>query len=112
MILETIGSILIFLGSIFVLMASIGLVRLPDLYSRMHATAKAGSVGVLFILMGVALASASLSIAVKALLVFALVAITAPLSTHLIARAAHKRGLEPDLKVDHLRDHEASRSKD
>lgn len=79
-------------GALFALVAAIGIVRLPDLYSRMHAASKAGTVGSGLLLLAVGVHSQDLSILARALAGFVFFVLTAPISAHLLARAAHKAG--------------------
>ncbi len=82
-------SILLFIGSIFILIASIGLVRFKDLYSRMHATTKATSFGVLLLLLAVSIYFNTWTIYVKAALIIVFIYLTAPLAAHAIAKSYH-----------------------
>lgn len=79
-------------GSLFSLLASIGVLRLPDLLTRMHAASKAGLVGAGLIMVGIALVSADSAIVLRALLGTLFLALTTPVSAHLLARAAIKSG--------------------
>lgn len=83
---------LIFTGSVFILIAAIGLLRFSDALSRMHATTKATSFGLLLILAGVALHFPNFTTIVKALLVIVFIYLTAPLAAHSISRTIHKPG--------------------
>jgi multicomponent Na+:H+ antiporter subunit G len=85
-------SILLFLGSVFILIASIGLLRFRESFSRMHATTKATSFGLLLILAGVVLYFLSFIVAIKALLVIVFVYLTAPLAAHSISKTVRKTG--------------------
>ncbi|MBB3608804.1 multicomponent Na+:H+ antiporter subunit G [Rhizobium sp. BK602] len=83
---------LLLAGALFALVAAIGIVRLPDLYSRMHAASKAGTVGSGLLLLAVGVHSQDFSIFARALAGFVFFVLTAPISAHLLARAAHKAG--------------------
>ncbi|MBN2349992.1 MAG: monovalent cation/H(+) antiporter subunit G [Bacteroidales bacterium] len=80
-------SILLFFGSVFILIASIGLVRFKDLYSRMHATTKATSFGILLLLLGISIYFNSWNVAIKVVLIINLIYFTAPLAAHSIAKS-------------------------
>lgn len=88
--MTAITSILLFLGSVFILIASIGLLRFGETYSRMHATTKATSFGLLLILAGVALYFLTIIVAIKVLLVIVFVYLTAPLAAHSISKTVRK----------------------
>lgn len=90
-----IAGVLLVTGALFTLLAAIGILRLPDLYTRMHAASKAGAVGSGLILVAVAVVSADASISVRALIGFAFILLTAPVAAHLLARAAYTSGYKP-----------------
>ncbi|MFB9951390.1 monovalent cation/H(+) antiporter subunit G [Rhizobium puerariae] len=83
---------LILSGAGFALVAAVGLNRLPDVYTRMHAASKAGTVGSGLMLLAVALHAGDLSTFARALAGFFFFVLTAPVSAHLLAMAAHKVG--------------------
>jgi multicomponent Na+:H+ antiporter subunit G len=91
---EVVSAALMILGSGFVLIAAIGIVRLPDLYIRMHAATKAGTLGAGLILLSVAVHFGELGIVTRALATIAFLLITAPVAAHVIGRAAYLFGVE------------------
>src|SRR5690606_29089312 len=78
------------------LLGAIGVTRLPDCYSRMHAASKAGALGAILILGGVAAASNG-EAALEALLAIVVLLATAPLAAHAVSRAAYRAGFRPVL---------------
>jgi len=90
---DAIVSILIILGGGFAAVAGLGLLRLPDVFIRMHASTKAGTLGVGLIVLGVSVHFASSLVLAKAILIIAFLFLTAPVGAHLIARAAYRRGI-------------------
>jgi len=84
------GCALLLLGSAFALLSAIGVLRLPDLYTRMHAASKAGAVGGGMILLAVALISFDFSVALRAILGTGFLLLTTPVSAHLLARVHHR----------------------
>ncbi|MFO7655988.1 MAG: monovalent cation/H(+) antiporter subunit G [Bacteroidales bacterium] len=80
-------SVLIIAGALFILIAAIGIVRFDDLFSRMHATTKATSFGLLLLLAGVALFFLQTIVFVKAFLIVIFIYLTAPLAAHSIAKS-------------------------
>jgi len=86
------GGGLLILGAIFTLLAAVGVVRLPDLYTRMHAASKAGAVGGGLILLAVALVSMDAAVALRAVIGVIFVLLTTPVSAHLLARASYIAG--------------------
>jgi multicomponent Na+:H+ antiporter subunit G len=89
-----IAAFLILVGSAFVLTAALGMIRLPDLYTRMHAASKAGTLGSCVMLVALAVFTDDLSVTTRALGGVAFFLLTAPLSAHLLAKAAHASGLQ------------------
>jgi len=90
-----VGGIVLLAGSLFVLMAAIGVLRLPDLYTRMHAASRAGAVGGGLILLAVAVLGQDAAIAVRAVIGIVFLLLTTPLSAHLLARASYLAGYKP-----------------
>ena len=89
------GNVLILLGMPFFLAGTIGLLRFPDVYTRLHALTKADNLGVGLIISGVLIQTSSLSIILKLLLIWLLILFASATTCHLIARTALKRGIKP-----------------
>ena len=104
--LEVVSSVLLLAGVALALVAAVGLVRLPDVLSRMHAATKPATLGLLLITVGAALRMQDAGDAVKLLLVAAFQFLTAPVAAHMIGRAAYRSGAGAldELVVDDLRD--------
>ena len=83
---------LLLLGAFLTCVAALGLFRLPDLYTRMHAASKAGAAGSGLLLLAVALQSGDTVIWIKCLMAIAFFVLTAPVSAHLLAKAAAREG--------------------
>ncbi len=92
------------LGIALMVVAGIGLLRMPDLLTRMHASSKAGTLGAALVLMSMALHFSAAAVTVRALLVCVFLLLTAPIASHVIARAAYRAGvpLAPETVVDEL----------
>lgn len=84
-----ISSILILLGALFVLIAALGVYRFQDIYLKMHAATKAGTMGVGLILCGSLFRFDSLKGITELLLLIIFIVITNPISAHLIAKTLH-----------------------
>lgn len=87
--IQIVAALLLLGGSAFMMVATIGALRLPDFYTRMHAITKAGTLGIGLILLGIALFFGDLSMTTRAVAVFAFVLFTAPVSAHMIGRAGY-----------------------
>lgn len=86
---------LILFGCVFILAASIGMLRFPDFYTRLHASSKLVTLGGIGIFAGAGIAFSPLDIATRLLLTALFFFLTAPLSGYMIGRAGYLRGLEP-----------------
>jgi len=85
--------ILVTLGTLFVLLSAIGLIRMPDTYMRISVNTKAATLGVGLILVGTAVFFNDLSTTSRALVIILFVFLTAPVSAHLIGRASYFMGV-------------------
>lgn len=90
---DTIGAVLLVAGGFFVFVAALGVLRLPDLFMRMHAATKAGTLGAGLVLMAAAVVFGDLGVAVKAVVVFVFLLLTAPVAAHVLGRAAYYDGV-------------------
>jgi multicomponent Na+:H+ antiporter subunit G len=93
--INILSSILILAGVFFYLAGSIGLLRLPDLYSRLHALTKADNLGLGLLMAGLALHSQDLFVMLKLLLIWLAVLAASATSAHLIARQARHQETGP-----------------
>ncbi|PST26451.1 Na+/H+ antiporter subunit G [Mesorhizobium plurifarium] len=91
-IIAYVVALIMVVGACFSLLAALGLVRFPDLYTRMHAASKAGTVGSGLLLFAAGLHSLDPAVFVRALAGFVFFVLTAPISAHLLAKAAHQAG--------------------
>jgi multicomponent Na+:H+ antiporter subunit G len=102
---DIIISFLLIIGALLMLIAAIGIVRMPDLYSRMHAATKSSTMGAGSMYLAVAIFYGELAIITRAILVMSFLFLTIPVSAHMIARAAYFIG-EPLWKgtvIDEMR---------
>lgn len=102
--LDYLGFIFLFLGASAFVVSAIGLLRMPDIYTRMHVGAKATTIGTLLLIFGAICIEPSW--ALKLALLGAFILITNPLSSSVVARASHKiktPHLNPK-KIDELED--------
>src|SRR5690606_3553997 len=94
------------LGALFILIASMGIYRMPDFYSRLSVTVKAATVGIGFILGAVALHFADFSVTTKVFAIIFFLFITSPVAAFLITRTAYMNGTKLWIKTlfDDLKD--------
>lgn len=96
MFLRSAASILAMLvGMFFVLAGTIGVLRLPDFFTRIHAAGMTDTLGAELVIVGLMLQSGFTQMSLKLLLVAILLLITSPTATHAVANAAYHAGLEP-----------------
>ncbi|MBC6437012.1 MAG: monovalent cation/H(+) antiporter subunit G [Rhodobacteraceae bacterium] len=93
MIGESLLAALVLLGGFFCLVAGLGVLRLPDVLIRMHASTKAGTLGSGLILVAVAIMSGDLATVTRAVATIVFLLITAPVAAHMIGRAAFRSGV-------------------
>jgi multicomponent Na+:H+ antiporter subunit G len=94
-IINIITTIFILAGLFFVVVGTIGLLRFPDFYTRMHATGKCDTLGEGLIIVGLMIYQGFDLISVKLLFLITFIFVVNPVATHAIARRAYKVGLEP-----------------
>ena len=97
---EIVGIFFIVLGIPFFVSGTIGLLRFPDIYTRLHALTKADNVGLGFVIIGLAIQASSWLEVVKLLLIWFLVLLASATSCHLVADAALKRNITPWTKEE------------
>lgn len=93
MIVEAIMIALTLLGGFFCFVAGLGILRLPDVLIRMHASTKAGTLGSGLILVAVAIYFADTATITRAVATILFLLITAPVAAHMIGRAAYRSGI-------------------
>ena len=86
---------LLLVGVFFMLAGTIGFVRFPDFYSRMHATGKCDTLGEGLMLVALIVYGGATFVSVKILFLITFILLANPTSTHAIAKAAYDVGLEP-----------------
>lgn len=97
MILEIVSSVLVIAGAIFAVIGGIGIVRLPDFFSRIHGAGVTDTLGAGLILTGLMFLSPDWTVTVKLVAILVLLWITSPTATHALANAALETGLRPDV---------------
>lgn len=93
--LDIVTVALLVLGTTFFAAGSIGLLRFPDVYTRLHALTKADNLGLGFVVVAVALRAESLIVAAKLVLTWVLVLVAGATASHVVARAARNSGIRP-----------------
>ena len=100
LIVEIASWILILLGSFFTIVGAVGLLRMPEIFTRMHAASVTDTLGVGFLILGMALQAGLSLVTLKLFFLLALFVFTAPVVTHALARACLHERIEPMLAED------------
>ena len=110
---DYVTGVLMLIGSGLCLVAAVGIVRLPDTLTRMHAATKAGTLGAGLLIGAEALLYSELGISLRAATVIALLLLSAPVAAHLIARASYRSGVTPSERtwIDELKSDTEERAK-
>ena len=87
---EVVVAVLMVIGGVFCCIAGLGILRLPDVIMRMHASTKASTLGAGLILAAVAIHFARMEVVTPALATIAFLFLTAPVSAHLLAKEAYR----------------------
>lgn len=90
-----ISIVFIVAGMFFILTASVGIIRLPDFYSRTHATSKSDTLGILLVVLGLIVYEGLTINSFKLSFIFILVALANPIGSHALGLAALRKGLKP-----------------
>ena len=96
-VFEIASGLCLIAGSFFCVVGGIGLIRMPDFYTRMHAASLPETLGAGFILLGLLLQAGLTLIGAKLVIIGLLIFFTSPTASHALAKAAMVRGLQPQL---------------
>ncbi len=97
MVIDFLSWVFLLSGAFFMLVAGIGVLRLPDIYTRAHAAGVKDTLGAALTLIGLMLQAGFTLVAVKLLLIWLFLWFTSPVASHAVARAALSSGLRPIL---------------
>ncbi len=89
------GSALLLVGAILAVVGTVGVLRFPDFYTRLHAASVTDTAAATLAIVGMALLAPSLAVVVKLAVVWLFLFLTGPTSSHALANAAHTAGLQP-----------------
>ncbi len=109
-VLDAVSWIFLITGSAFALIGAVGIIRLPDVFSRMHAAGIIDTLGAGLILAGLMVQAGATLVTVKLVLIVVFVLFTSPTSTHALARATLNGGVKPMLEDKHEREDEPSKT--
>lgn len=100
LLLDLLSWVLILAGSFFTIVGALGLVRMPDVYTRMHAASVADTLGIGLMFVGLMVQAGFTLVSLKLFLILVLFFFIAPVATHAVAQAALHAGIRPQLAED------------
>ena len=92
--MELIGAIIALIGSLFIFLGAVGILRMPDVYNRMQAGTKATTLGSILTLAGIAIGHIECGCGLKIVALILFIVFTNPVSSNALARAAHFAGIK------------------
>jgi multicomponent Na+:H+ antiporter subunit G len=93
--IDLLSAVLLLGGAAFFFAGTVGMLRFPDVFSRLHALTKGDNVGLGLTVLGLAVRAESLAVVGKLLLIWILVLLAGATASHLIARSSLRRGIKP-----------------
>lgn len=102
-VLSVVSWALLLVGSFFAVVGGIGIVRLPEFFSRMHGGGITDTLGAALIILGLCFATGEWLVVTKLLIILFFLFLTSPSSCHALARSALSQGVDPVLEVDSIR---------
>ena len=106
--LEIVAYVLIFSGTAFCLIGAVGVLRFPDVYSRMHSAGITDTLGALLVLLGLMLLAGVSLAGAKLLFILAFLWLASPTATHALAKAARHGGVLPMVTDEQSTENESS----
>lgn len=98
-IIDILSWIFLVAGGIFCMIGALGMLRMPDMFTRLHGASVVDTLGMGFIILGLILQAGFTLVAAKLIIIAALILLTTPVATHALAQAALHAGIRP--KLDH-----------
>tara|TARA_B100000315_G_C14421945_1_gene515987 strand:+ start:402 stop:740 length:339 start_codon:yes stop_codon:yes gene_type:complete len=109
-LLDAVSWICLIAGSAFALIGAVGIIRLPDVFTRMHAAGIIDTLGAGLILAGLIVQAGFTMVSLKLFLIVVFVLLTSPTSTHALARATLNGGVKPMLDDTNNKEVEPSKT--
>ncbi|MEA3453957.1 MAG: monovalent cation/H(+) antiporter subunit G [Candidatus Caldatribacteriota bacterium] len=98
-----IAYLFIFLGLVFMFFGTLGIIRFPDIYTRLQTSSKCDAAGAVALLVGLMVREGLNSFSLRILIILIFLLLTNPVATHAIARSAAIRGIKPWLKKKNIK---------
>lgn len=104
-IVDLLSWIFLVAGGVFCVIGMIGVMRLPDMFTRLHGASVTDTLGAGFIIVGLILQAGFTLVAAKLVIIMGLILLTSPVATHALAQAALHAGVRPKLTYDETEGH-------
>ncbi len=104
-IVDILSWIFLVAGGLFCIIGMLGLIRMPDLFARLHGASVTDTLGAGFIIIGLVLQSGFTLVTAKLIIIMGLILLTTPVATHALAQAALHAGIRPKLSHDETGGH-------
>lgn len=95
LVLDVLSWMSILTGLFFMIVGTVGLIRMPDVYTRLHAAGMTDTMGALFLIVGMCIQAGLGLVLVRLVFVYAFLVFTSPIATHALARAGLAGGVQP-----------------
>lgn len=92
-----VGAVIMVAGTVFCIIGAVGLLRLPDVFARMHAASLVDTLGMLLLILGMMVIEGFTQNTAKLLIIAIFILLTAPVATHALSRTTLKEGVKPRL---------------
>ena len=104
-VVDILSWIFLVAGGAFCIIGMIGIIRLPDMFARLHGASVTDTLGAGFIITGLVLQSGFTLVTAKLIIIMGLILLTSPVATHALAQAAFHAGVRPKLAHDETGGH-------
>lgn len=100
LIVDILSWIFLVAGGVFCIIGMVGILRLPDMFARLHGASVTDTLGAGFIVIGLVLQAGFTLVSAKLIIIMGLILLTSPVATHALAQAALHAGIRPRLAYD------------
>ena len=95
LVIDVLSAACLLAGAVFIVISGVGMIRLPDFFTRLHAAGVGETLGSWLVLLGLLLQSGWSLVSVKLIMIFVFLIVTSPTATHALAKSALHGGLKP-----------------
>lgn len=105
MVVDILSWIFLVAGGVFCVIGTVGMLRMPDMFTRLHGASVVDTLGMGFVILGLILQAGFTLVAAKLIIIAGLILLTSPVATHALAQAALHAGIRPKLEHDETGGH-------